>query len=42
MTGLPPDQAARAPVFEGLMQLNGYTEPLLYRFCAPIKHRETL
>ncbi|MES2442587.1 MAG: malate synthase G [Pseudomonadota bacterium] len=31
-------QAARALVFEGLDQPNGYTEPLLHRFRAEVKH----
>jgi malate synthase len=30
-------QAARALVFEGLVQPNGYTEPLLHRFRAQMK-----
>ncbi|GAO39060.1 malate synthase G [Sphingomonas changbaiensis NBRC 104936] len=32
-------QAARALVFEGLVQPNGYTEPLLHRFRAEVKGR---
>jgi len=31
-------QAARALVFEGVAQPNGYTEPLLHRFRAELKH----
>ena len=30
-------QAARALVFEGLTQPNGYTEPLLHRFRQRVK-----
>ena len=33
-------QAARALIFEGLAQPNGYTEPLLHRFRASIKRAE--
>jgi malate synthase len=33
-------QAARALVFEGLTQPNGYTEPLLHRYRAAAKRRE--
>jgi malate synthase len=32
-------QAARALVFEGVAQPNGYTEPLLHRFRAEVKQR---
>jgi malate synthase len=31
-------QAARALVFEGAVQPNGYTEPLLHRFRLQVKH----
>jgi malate synthase len=33
-------QAARALVFEGIAQPNGYTEPLLHRFRAEVKARD--
>jgi malate synthase len=33
-------QAARALVFEGVTQPNGYTEPLLHRFRAEVKARD--
>jgi malate synthase len=32
-------QAAKALVFEGVEQPNGYTEPLLHRFRAMVKAR---
>jgi len=32
-------QAARALVFEGLVQPNGYTEPLLHSWRAKVKAR---
>jgi malate synthase len=31
-------QAARALVFEGVAQPNGYTEPLLHKFRAEVKN----
>ena len=34
-------QAARALVFEGLDQPNGYTEPLLHRYRLAAKQQET-